>query len=179
MQLSRPALALAALALTGAGLPALADTPGQTDTTKTSKGTQSRTCDGGTVTLAGPKVLWPPNHKMVDETGTATSTGTTTMPGTTTLTLHPADVTDAAGGDGPEHGLDSSAATTGVDEDSDRDASVTYQVRAERSGKGEGRSYSIGWEATFDDGSMCTSSDDGQSPFTVTVPHDQGKGNGA
>jgi hypothetical protein len=170
---TRTVLALGIAAVTGLSLPALADKPGDTDTNKTSGGTQSRTCDSGTVALAGPQVLFPPNHKMVDETGHATSTGLQLPGGTTTLTLNAADVADVVGGDGNTE-VDSSAASTGVSPSGSRTATVPYQVRAERSGKGDGRTYTIGWTATFDDGSTCTSEDDGQSPFTVTVPHDQG-----
>ena len=178
MPLLRPALAAATLIASAAALPALADKPGDHDTTKTSSDTQTRTCDSGTVTLAGPEVLWPPNHKMVDEVGTATSTnGPGAVP--TSLTLNAADVNDVAGGDGsPSEGADSSAATTAVDDDNDGAASTTYQVRAERSGKGDGRTYTIGWTATFSDGSSCSSTDDDQTPFEVTVPHDQGNHTG-
>jgi hypothetical protein len=171
---TRTVLALGLAALTGLAVPALADKPGDTDTTKTSNGTQTRTCGShGTVSLAGPETLFPPNHKMVDETGTATSTGTATT-GTTTLTLNAASVDDVVGGDGNTE-TDSSAASTGTSPTGSRTATVPYQVRAERSGKGDGRTYTIDWTATFDDGSTCKSSDSGQTPFTVSVPHDQGK----
>ena len=170
----------AATALTA---PALADKPGDTDTTKTSsKGPQVRNCDGGTVSLAGPTILWPPNHKMVDQQGKAVSTGTASPTGgETTLTLNAAKVDDVAGGDGKPGELDSSALSTRTDSQdgtSDRTANVPYEVRAERSGKGEGRTYVIHWTAKFDDGSMCSSKEGGtgdEAPFTVSVPHDQGR----
>lgn len=163
-------------ALTGLAVPALADKPGDTDTTKTSDGTQSRTCGShGTVALAGPEVLFPPNHKMVDETGTAKSTGTPAQGGgTTTLTLYAASSDDIAGGDGNTE-IDSSAMSVGTSPAGSREATVPYEVRAERSGKGDGRTYTIKWKAVFDDTNTCTSEDPGQTPFTVSVPHDQRK----
>lgn len=177
MPILRPALALTASLVavlgTAAAVPALADKPGDTDTTKTSKGTQTRTCSGGTVKLAGPQVLFPPNHKMVDETGSAVSSN----PGafTTTVTLNAATIEDVSGGDGsPTEGPDSSGASMGSDTDGDGTAAAPYQVRAERSGKGDGRTYTIAWSAMFRDGSSCSSSDNGQTPFILTVPHDQG-----
>jgi len=172
--LSRPRTAFVVGLVVAAALtvPALADKPGDTDTTKTSGGSQLRTCSGGTVTLAGPQVLFPPNHKMVDETGTAKSTSSGAS--MTSLTLNAASVGDVAGGDGsPTEGADSSAASSNSSP-SDT-ATVPYQVRAERSGKGDGRTYTIGWTAMFQDGSTCSSSDSGQTPFTITVPHDQGR----
>ena len=174
MQLLRPALALAALTISAAALPALADKPGDTDTTKTSHGAaQSRSCSGGSVLFDGPTVLFPPNHKMVDETGSAVSSNPGAM--TTSVALNAATVEDVEGGDGsPTEGADSSGASMGTDTDGDGTATAPYQVRAERSGKGDGRTYTIGWTASFRDGSMCSSTDMGQTPFTVSVPHDQG-----
>ncbi|MPY85111.1 MAG: hypothetical protein GEV00_17720 [Actinophytocola sp.] len=50
---------------------------------------------------------------------------------------------------------------------------VPVQLRSERSGKGEGRTYTINWAAEFDNGSKsCTSMEAGQAPFTIVVPHD-------
>jgi hypothetical protein len=181
----RISLAVAAVSTAALGVPAFADKPGDTDTTKTSKGQQIRYCGDAqnTLVLDGSQILWPPNHKMVDEVVTATSTGEAMPMGTTAFTLEAASVEDVAGGDGSPNqdtdgdGVsDSSAATMATDTDGDRSATAIYQVRAERSGKGTGRTYTINWQATFDDGSMCTSGDEGQSPFTIFVPHDQGQG---
>lgn len=183
MRATRLVVLTAVLTSSALSLPAFADKPGERDTTKTSGDTQSVSCSGGTVTFSGPTMLFPPNHKMVDEVGTATSTGTSIMPGSTSLTLNAATVDDVAGGDGNTE-TDSSAASTGTDSDMNRAATVPYQVRAERSGKGDGRTYTIQFTATFDDGSSCssemaTASNAQKPPFTVSVPHDQGKGNNA
>ena len=172
--MNRLSIALVAgfAATTALTVPALADKPGDTDTTKTSSTTQTRTCSGGTVSLAGPAVLFPPNHKMVDETGTAKSNPG--GPFMTSLTLNAASVDDVSGGDGsPTEGADSSAASS--NSSPSNTATVPYQVRAERSGKGDGRTYTIGWTAMFQNGSTCSSGDSGQTPFTISVPHDQGR----
>lgn len=126
----------------------------------------SQDCDGDTVTYDGPLKMWPPNHKMQDVSVTATDDD---GEGTVTITITPS-VTDVAGGDGgPNHDPDytpEDPAGTG-----DGTATADFQLRSERSGKGEGRTYTIDWVATFDD-HECSSVDDGHDPFTVTVPHD-------
>lgn len=127
----------------------------------------SRDCgDGDVVNWVGPIKLWPPNHKFVAETVTAVAGDDTEQ---VTLTLAPT-VTDAAGGDGgPNHDPDytpEDPAATGTGS-----ASVDLNLRAERSGRGDGRTYTIDWVAEFSD-KTCTSGDEGQTPFVVTVPHD-------
>lgn len=134
--------------------------------------TSVRDCgDGDTVALNGPLKLWPPNHKMVDEPVTATDADGS---GPVTITVTPT-VTDATGGDGgPNHDPDFNPSTQGGDSvvgTGDGSATAGLQLRAERSGKGEGRTYTVNWVAEFDD-KTCSSSDAGQSPFVITVPHD-------
>ena len=132
----------------------------------------SRDCgDGDVVNWVGPIKLWPPNHKFVNETVTAVAGDSTEQ---VALTLAPT-VTDTAGGDGgPQHDPDytpAEPAATGTGS-----AAVDLALRAERSGRGDGRTYTIDWVAEFSD-KTCTSSDDGQSPFVVVVPHDMRKSN--
>ena len=118
-----------------------------------------------TVTYDGPLKLWPPNHKfqpvsvtVTDESGDHVS-----------LNTH-IDVLDVAGGDGgPNHDPDADP----IDAMSDADGSTTntHQLRSERSGKGEGRTYTISYEATADNGATsCAGS------FDVVVPHDMSGG---
>ena len=184
----RSALILGLAATTALSVPALAN-PNDGNNTKTSGGEQKYECVGSTgntntVALTGPQVLFPPNHKMVDESVTATDGGSTHS-GMTSLTLYTASVDDVAGGDGPDQEFDSSVTGTNADTDKDGVVVTTYQVRAERSGKGDGRTYTIDWAASFDDGTMCGSNaPETPNPlfqtkpaFTITVPHDQGKGN--
>jgi hypothetical protein len=137
--------------------------------------------DGDSVVLNGPLKLWPPNHKMIDEPVTATDADGS---GPVTLTLRPL-VTDAAGGDGGSaHDPDFNPATEGdetlvaTDENNDGVAVAGLQLRAERSGKGEGRTYTVHFTADFGD-KECTSEDGSLPPFTITVPHDMGAGNDA
>ena len=142
--------------------------PGVAGGNKYASVTDTRDCgDGDTVALNGPLKLWPPNHKMVDEPVTATDADGS---GPVTITVTPV-VTEAAGGDGgPTHDPDFNPSTEGGDS-GDGSATAGLQLRAERSGKGDGRTYTVGWTAQFDDKS-CSSSDSGQSPFVITVPHD-------
>ena len=169
MDLMKPAVGAGALVLAlGVALPTMANNSGN----KYDSVTSTRDCgDGDTVALVGPEKLWPPNHKFVDEPVTATdSDGTSNV----SITVYP-DVLDAEGGDGgPQHDPDANASSDEpLTASGAGTATAGLQLRAERSGKGDGRTYTINWMATFDNGSKsCNSSDSGQTPFTVTVPHD-------
>ena len=130
----------------------------------------TRDCgDGDAVDWYGATMLWPPNHKL--QPVSVTADGGTDSEGVT-IEVDPV-VTDAVGGDGgPQHDPDfvyaSSPAASGTGT-----ATVPFSLRSERSGRGEGRTYTVNWTATFDNGSkVCSSSEDGQSPFVVFVPHD-------
>jgi hypothetical protein len=143
--------------------------------------TDTRDCGSGdTVALNGPLTLWPPNHKFVPEPVTATDGDPTSQ---VSLTITPT-LTDAVGGDGgAQHDPDWQLAdgSSGDSFTSMGTGSTTsaLQLRAERSGKGDGRTYTINWKATFDNGTKsCSSSDSGQSPFVITVPHDMRGGAG-
>lgn len=145
-------------------------TPGFSGGNKYDAVSASRTCEGGdVVNWLGAIKLWPPNHKF--QPSTVAAVGNEATEGVT-LAIRPV-VTDATGGDGgPNHDPDymwsSSPANTGQGT-----ATVDNQLRAERSGKGEGRTYTVHFTATFDNGTeTCTSEDGSQAPFVVTVPHD-------
>ena len=156
------------LAIGGAGAMAFA-VPGMAGNefkNKYDETSASQDCDGDTVTYNGPLKMWPPNHKMQKVSITATDDDGT---GATSISVTPT-VTDVAGGDGgPNHDPDyTPEEPTGA---GDGSATADFQLRSERSGKGEGRTYTLDWVATFDD-HTCSSMDEGNSPFTVTVPHD-------
>jgi hypothetical protein len=169
VKVSKP-LAIGAIvaATTGIAMPTLGASGNKYDASTT-----QFTCGSdGTVTLVGPLKLWPPNHKMIDEPVTAKANNSSNN---VTLTLTP-EITDAAGGDGgPQHDPDFNANTedgkslTAMGTGS---ATAGLQLRAERSGKGDGRTYQIDWTVNWGNGDSCSSSDDGQDPFVITVPHD-------
>lgn len=145
-------------------------TPGFSGGNKYDAIADQRVCEGGdVVNWLGATTLWPPNHKM--QSSTVAAVGDDATEGVT-LTIRPV-VTDAAGGDGgaqhdPDYMWESSPANTGQGV-----ATVDNQLRAERSGRGEGRIYTVHFTAMFDDGAEeCTSEDGSQAPFVVTVPHD-------
>lgn len=106
-----------------------------------------------TAVTAGPD-LWPPNHKL----RTVTLTGATDADGNT-LTWNVTAVTQ----DEPTNGLG--------DGDTPIDAVLgtgnTLQVRAERSGLGNGRVYRISYTVSDGLGGSCV------GVATVGVPHDQ------
>lgn len=155
--------------------------PGLAGGNKYAAVTSSRDCgNSNTVALNGPLTLWPPNHKFVPEPVTATDGSGDNV----TLTITP-NFTDTDLGDGgAQHNPDWQLAdgTTGNSFTSSGKGSTTseLELRAERSGRGDGRTYTINWSATFDNGaSSCssdaTSTDPNKQPFVITVPHDMGQ----
>lgn len=162
--------ALAGVGMLGASVFAGAGTAGPEFKNKYESISATQFCgaeaDADTITYNGPLKMWPPNHKMQDVSATITDGDGT---GTVTLTITPA-VDDTAGGDGgPNHDPDytpEEIAATG-----NGTATVDFQLRSERSGKGEGRTYTLNWVAKFDD-KECSSGTGGNTPFVVFVPHD-------
>jgi hypothetical protein len=106
-----------------------------------------------------PDVLWPPNHKMHDITATVNVAEACDPNPTFVLTSITSNEPDNSQGDGN---------TTGDIAGGDLGSPDTeFQLRAERSGKGNGRIYTVTY--TGSDGSG--NSDD--SSAEVTVPHNQ------
>jgi len=109
-----------------------------------------------------PSVLWPANHKMVKVTVAVAATDNSRQ----ALTCRIADVTSNEPINGPDDG--------NIDPDwqiADDDPLVVL-LRAERSGSGSGRVYTIQVECTDASGNTTTGT------VNVTVPHDQGKSRG-
>jgi hypothetical protein len=103
-------------------------------------------------------VLWPPNHKMVDITATVTVTDACCDAPTFTLVSITSNEPDNGKGDGNTID-DIQGADPGT-------ADVAFQLRSERSGLGDGRIYTIVYEAED-----CV----GHTAFdtvAVRVPHD-------
>jgi hypothetical protein len=101
--------------------------------------------------------LWPPNHKLV-----SVAVAGITDPDGDTVTLTVTSITQ----DEPVNGLgdgDTSPDGFGV-------GTPQAQVRAERSGTGNGRVYAITFKADDGKGGTCNAT------VNVGVPHDQGKG---
>jgi len=122
-------------------------------------------CKGATVQLLGPNSLWPPNHKMVTETLQLSGA----VPGERLDSM--ASSSEAPDALGSGHTLtDYSPPADHQSADSTGKATSVYQLRAERAGPGNGRTYTITY--MVDDGVRCS------GHFDVTVPHDMGGGNG-
>jgi len=105
-------------------------------------------------TIYQDDTIWPPNHKMEN----VSIVGITDPDGdTVTITI------DSIFQDEPTNGLgdgDQSPDGDGIGTD-------TAQVRAERSGEGDGRIYHIGFTADDDNGGSCS------SEVLIKVPHDK------
>jgi tripartite motif-containing protein 71 len=110
---------------------------------------------------ASPSLLWPPNHKMV----------------TITVKVNMSDSGSGAAGfklvsvtsNEPDDGLGDGDLPNDIQGWVAGSPSVNGQLRAERSGKGTGRKYSLTYMA--DD----AAGNHGTCVTTVIVPHDQGK----
>jgi hypothetical protein len=110
------------------------------------------------VTLT-PSVLWPPNHRLVTITADIqVSDGTDPVPAVTLVSITSSEPDDGLG-DGDTAG-DIQSASIGTD---DR----TFQLRAERSGTGPGRVYTVVYRATDRYGNARTVT------AQVFVPHSQ------
>jgi len=99
---------------------------------------------------AAPNVLWPPNHKMVAVTVTANPLGEC---GAVACKIISVTSNEKLAAD--------DVVITG---------DLALNLRATRSGKGNGRVYTITVQCTGSDGSIATKT------VAVTVPHDQGDG---
>jgi hypothetical protein len=133
--------------------------------------------DPDSVTLTGPATLWPPNHQLVDYTLTASETpqeASDGLPHGVTISYMVTTSDASLGSGGPTHDPDVMPSPAGSAQ-GNFSVSIPFQLRAERAGDGSGRTYRIDWTASFDGGPhMCSSTGPGESPFFVTVPHDQG-----
>lgn len=111
-----------------------------------------------TLTLSvTPDVLWPPNHKYVTVTATVTDTDN--------ADLDPALSLVSVTSNEPDNGIGDGNTVNDVVVVDD----TTFQLRAERSGTGNGRIYSIAYQATDACGNTATAN------TAVYVPHDMGK----
>ena len=107
-----------------------------------------------------PDTLWPPNHKMVDIVATVAVSDICDAAPTVVLTSVTSDEPDDAKGGGDGKTVDDIQGTDIGAED------YEFQLRAERAGKGDGRTYTITYTATDASGNSANAS------ATVVVPHD-------
>lgn len=141
---------------------------------------QQQTCplpvvgaDADTVTLSGPATLRPPNGRPVRYTLTAAETPGEQgdhLPHGITIS-YSVSVTDPNSPTAPATSSDASPPSGMTN--GDFRVPIHFTLRPVRPGSGS-RIYTIAWTATFDGGPhACSSSDSGEHPFTVTVPHDR------
>ena len=112
------------------------------------------------VLVPDPAVLWPPNHKLRNVEVVVVATDACDPHPAVVLTSLTSNEPDNGLGDGDTIG-DIQGANLGTD---DR----RFQLRAERSGTGSGRTYSAVYTATDDSGNSTN------ALATIVVPHDQG-----
>ncbi|MDX6198375.1 MAG: hypothetical protein QOJ79_1526 [Actinomycetota bacterium] len=141
--------------------------------------------DSGFTVTWSPTSVFPPNHKYVDGTLTYTA-----APGheTDSLTLTIDAMTHNEYTDGEEWVGSGNTLTdtqgVGNTDTGSGSVSVPFQIRAERSGTGSGRTYTIGYTAKADPVapvgtgvSNDCSQDVATSTVEVFIPHDMGGGN--
>ena len=141
----------------------------------------------GTVTYSGPLKMWPPNHKYTPVTITADAVDAGDSVTLSTEGYHDetVDGEEMNGAGNTDSDVSPAAASnSGVDV-----AQTAHQLRSERSGRGDGRVYTLDWQATFTNDAdtnpsaytevVCGSADlndsgfdPNQDAFVVTVPHD-------
>jgi hypothetical protein len=110
-----------------------------------------------TAASSGLGDLWPPNHKLVRG-----QVADVTDPDGDPVALTVTGITQDEPVNGAADGNTSPDATVG--------SNGAFQVRAERSGLGDGRVYAIAFSASDGEGGSCSDT------LLVGVPHDQGGG---
>jgi hypothetical protein len=114
---------------------------------------------------ASPDTLWPPNHKMV--LITATTTATDNCDANPTIGLQSITVNEGDQTNTYDPNYDATEGDGHTSNDIQVEGDGTIYLRAERSGTGSGRIYTIVYSATDVSGNTSSAS------ATVTVPHNQ------
>jgi hypothetical protein len=126
------------------------------------------------IVFEGDLKLWPPNHKYQDLSVTAVADDPDENVMLTTTVTHDEYVEEfmPTSPDDEEPEEEVGAGNTRDDarpffamDMGDGEAGTTHEVRAERSGRGDGRTYTVTADASFD-GNECS------TEFLVEVPHD-------
>ena len=135
------------------------DSAGQTDIDKVIKAAVDTTPPDISVSVT-PDTLWPPDHKLIDIEATVVATDICSAP-VVVLSSIVSDEPDDAPGNGDGHTInDIQEADIGT-------ADFNFKLRAERSGMGDGRSYTVTYTATDLSGNSSSASS------AVNVPHDK------
>ncbi|HXZ86372.1 MAG TPA: hypothetical protein VEI82_12890 [Myxococcota bacterium] len=140
-------------------------TGSQTSASDTALVTVSDTTPPMLFAVADPAQLWPPNHKLVDVHVDVNVFDVCDATPAVELVSLTSSEPDNGTGDGNTGG-DVQGAEPGTDD-------VDFQLRAERSGPGPGRSYSALYRATDLAGNHT------DALVTVVVPHDMGHHGGS
>lgn len=118
----------------------------------------------GTITYVGPLKMWPPNHKLQDITIVAVATDADDEVTLSTQGTHDEfqeDGTEMVGAGNTDTDVDPPADADGPSAGS---ATTGHALRSERSGQGDGRTYTLDWQAKFTDSDMDGSSE-GSTPY--------------
>jgi hypothetical protein len=120
------------------------------------------TASPGLSMAVGPKLFWPPNHRMVSVQASGAALDTCDpAPGLALMSVQSSELEDAPGsGDGNTR-PDVEGAEVGA-------ADFGFSLRAERAGNGPGRVYTVTYRAVDGSGNAAVAS------TTVLVPHDEG-----
>ena len=138
------------------------DSYGETDSDPTNIIIQDTTPPSISVSVS-PDILWPPNHKMVHVTATVTATDNCdTEPAIELVSIVMSESDEISTFD-PNYDLSVNDGHTLVDIQIVDD--YNFDLRCERSGKSDGRTYTITYKAIDDSGNESTASTE------VLVPH--------
>ena len=128
----------------------------------------------GTITLDAPEKMWPPNHKYQDISFVAQATDPNDSVELATEGTHDEyaeDGSESNGAGNTDADVDPAMAADGP---RDGSATTAHDIRSERSGRGDGRVYTLSYQATFvdDDGDGGYGTVVCEDGFSVEVPHD-------
>lgn len=136
------------------------DWAGNTSTCSFNVTVKDNTSPGITVSVS-PAILWPPNHKLTTITATIRTKDNCSSGSSINYVL------ESITSNEPDNGLGDGDTENDIQEANYNTADKTFKLRAERSGKGNGRIYTITYKATDSDGNTNTTT------ATVEVPHNR------
>ncbi|MCI0568272.1 MAG: HYR domain-containing protein, partial [Acidobacteria bacterium] len=105
--------------------------------------------------------LWPPNHRMVDVGASVVASDSCSTPSVALASVTSSETDDASGLEDGNTSSDIQGADLGT-------LDPSFQLRAERSGSGPGRTYAVSYAAVDSSGNSS------QTRSFVVAPHDMG-----